>query len=127
MPVSLHIFWDRTVNDLRAYLDTRKDTSDVLFIAQHGGAYVNGAGIRTKWWDLRKKAKLLHIEFNQLRDTFETIGKEIGINQYHIDMVMGHSSGKTSERYTHRRIHNELKESCLAVEKDFFRSKKNKG
>ena len=113
--------WNRTVKDLEAYLATRTDKTDVLFIAKHGTEYKDGAGLRTKWWKLRDDCDLLHIKFNHLRDTFETVGKEIGtVSQYHIDMVMGHSSGKTSERYTHRRIHNELKKACLRIEKDYF-------
>lgn len=113
--------WDRTVVDLRDYLAARTDKSDVLFRARHGGEYTNGAGLRTKLWNLRKEVGLLNVEFSHLRDTFETVSKEIGsISQYHIDMVMGHSSGRTSERYTHRRIHNELMNACLAVEKEFF-------
>jgi integrase len=113
--------WDRTIQALNAYLSPRIIPSDYLFVASHGGFYANGSGLRTKIYDLRKDTGLLHIKFNFLRDTFETIGKEIGLAQYHIDMVMGHSSGKTDERYTHRRIHNELRNACLAVEKDFFK------
>ena len=115
----LAYLWDTTISDLQTYLDTRKDDSDVLFLASHKGPYKNGAGLRTKFWNLRKKSGLLNIEFNQLRDTFETIGREIGISQYHINLVMGHGTG-IKERYTHRRIHNELKNACLAIEKDFF-------
>jgi len=117
--------WDRTIKALQEYLQTRKDKTDILFVSNHGKskgtAYIDGQGLRTRFWKLRNKVGLLHkVEFNHLRDTLETTGKEINISQYHIDLIMGHSSGKTSERYTHRRIHNELKESCLKFEKAFF-------
>ena len=115
--------WDRTIKDLKRYLTTRKDKNDILFISRYGNEYKDGQGIRTKFWKLRKKTDLLNIEFNQLRDTFETTAKEIGIAEYHIDIVMGHSSGKTGDRYTHRRIHNELKKACLAVEVELFSEK----
>lgn len=114
--------WERTVRDLKAYLDTRTDSSDILFIARHGGEYKDGEGLRTRTYLLRKKCNLLNVEFSHLRDTFQTLANEVGVHQYHSNMVMGHSSGKTSERYSHRRIHNELKEACLAVEKDFFKT-----
>jgi integrase len=112
--------WDRTIQALNAYINTRHDHSDILFIAHHGGPYANGVGLRRRFDNLRKVTGLLHIKFCHLRDTFETIGKETGLSQYHIDLVMGHRSGKMGDRYTHRRIHNELKNACLAVEKDFF-------
>jgi len=109
--------WNRTIVDLKKYLETRKDENDILFISRYGHEYKKGQGLRTKFWALRDKTNLLNVQFNHLRDTFETTAKEIGIAEYHIDIVMGHSSGKTGDRYTHRRIHNELKKACLAVEK----------
>ncbi|AQQ70760.1 site-specific tyrosine recombinase XerC [Limihaloglobus sulfuriphilus] len=112
--------WDRTVKDLKAYLDTRKDNSDILFLASHGGEYKDGHGLRTRLYILRKECNLLNVEFNQLRDTFQTLANECGVSLYHSNMVMGHSTGKTSERYSHRRIHNELKDACIKVEKAFF-------
>ena len=116
--------WDRTTQALKDYLETRNDTTDILFVAAHGAGYKNGEGLRSRFWDLRKKCNLLSLEFQHLRDTFETIGNEIEVNKYHIDMVMGHSSGTMGERYSHRRIHNELKESCLKVEQAFFEESK---
>ncbi|MBW8017747.1 MAG: tyrosine-type recombinase/integrase [Planctomycetes bacterium] len=114
--------WDRTVKDLKAYLATRKDSSDVLFKAYHGGEYKDGEGLRTSFYKLRKDCKLLKkVEFNHLRDTFQTVANEISVSEYHSNMVMGHSSGKTKERYSHRRIHNELKTACLKVEREFFK------
>ena len=83
--------WGRTIESLQKYLRTRTDDSNHLFIASHGGAYKNGGGIRDKWDRLRASLKLQRVEFKYLRDTFETIAKEIGIAQYQIDMVMGHS------------------------------------
>ena len=112
--------WDRTIADIKKYLSTRKDVSDVLFLADHGAEYKKGEGLRTRIYELRKECNLLSVEFQYLRDTFQTIANEIGVSQYHSNMVMGHSSGKTLERYSHRRIHNELKEACLKVEKKFF-------
>ena len=112
--------WDRTVKDLKAYLTTRKDDTDVLFKAAHGGEYKNGEGLRTYFYRLRNTHDLLHIEFNHLRDTFQTIADEQSVSEFHSNMVMGHSTGKSKERYSHRRIHNELKEACLKVEKSFF-------
>lgn len=112
--------WNRTIKAIKDYIDMRKNKTDLLFVARHGGAYDKGQGLRTKFYELRKKTDLLHIDFSHLRDTFETVGKEVGLSNYHIDLVMGHSSGGTGDRYTHRRIHNELKKACLAVEKDYF-------
>jgi len=115
--------WDRTVKDIKAYLATRKDASDILFKANHGGPFKNGEGLRTNIYKLRKDCKLLKtVEFSHLRDTFQTISNEVGVTQFHSNLVMGHSTGKTSERYSHRRIHNELKESCLKVENKFFKA-----
>lgn len=115
--------WDRTTEVLREYLGTRKDASDVLFLSYDGTAYKGGAGLRTRWYDLRREQGLLRVEFQHLRDTFSTVAHEVGISEYHINMVLGHSNGRTSERYTHRRIHNELQEACLRVEKEFFGGK----
>lgn len=121
--------WTRTVNDLNAYLATRKDSSDILFIASHGSEYKDGGGIRTRFWKLRDDtdlgAKALGdnaVEFNHLRDAFQTLADEQGVTAFHSNMVMGHSTGRTKERYSHRRIHNELKVACEKVEKAFFGS-----
>jgi len=114
--------WDRTVWDIKRYLATRKDSSDVLFISREGTEHKGGEGLRTAVYKLRKESGLLkQVEFQHLRDTFQTLANEIGVSEYHSDLVMGHSAGKTSDRYSHRRIHNELKEACLKVEREFFK------
>ncbi len=116
--------WDRTIADLKAYLRTRNDISDVLFTSRHGSEYKNAEGLRTRIYEIRKKCNLLKVEFQHLRDTFQTIANEVGVSQYHSNLVMGHSTGRTSERYSHRRVHNELKEACLKIENEFFRIEK---
>lgn len=125
--------WDRTAKDLKEYLDSRKDKSPYVFLSRTGAAYTD-SGLR-KLFKRYKKAvndklkkehpddkdlKQIMVEFKHLRDTFSTIAKDLDIDPFKINCVMGHSNKGMVDKYSKRQISNNLKEACLEVERDFF-------
>jgi len=112
--------WDRTIEALNDYIDTRNDKSDVLFLSSHKGAFKTGKGITKHFEKVRDKCELGHIQFQHLRDTFETVANECGIPAYRINLVMGHSTGGMGDKYSHRRAHKELRDDLLRFETTYF-------
>ena len=114
------VLWDRTVKALKEYLAPRKDNSEYLFLSRTGTGYTD-SGLRKKFKRLRRKLEINDdLEFSYLRDTFSTIAKDIDIDPFKINCVMGHSNKGMVDKYSKRQISNKLKLACLDVEKEFF-------
>ncbi|MBE0536841.1 MAG: tyrosine-type recombinase/integrase [Phycisphaerae bacterium] len=116
--------WDRTIQTLREYVSTRTDSSQYLFKSRTGTAYTD-SGLRKKFKRFRRRleqdGKLSEgVEFKHLRDTFSTIAKDVDIDPFKINCVMGHSNKGMVDKYSKRQITNNLKEACLMVEREFF-------
>ena len=112
--------WGRTVKDLQSYLDSRKDESNYVFLSRTGTAYTD-SGLRKLFKRYRRELCLPDtVEFKHLRDTFSTTAKDIDIDPFKINCVMGHSNKGQVDKYSKRQISNKLMDACLAVEKDYF-------
>lgn len=123
--------WDRTVNILKEYLATRNDNSTSIFKSRYGVGYTD-SGLRKKFKRLKQSINdrlkqedkpQITIEYNNLRDTFSTLSRDLGIDPFKINCVMGHSNKGMIDRYTKKQITNNLKEACITVEKAFFSGK----
>jgi integrase len=116
--------WEQTTKDLKAYFDSRKDKSNFVFLSRTGTAYTD-SGLRKLFKGYRRELKLPDtVEFCLLRKTFSTVAKDLDIDPFKINCVMGHSNEGMVDTYSKRQISNNLKEACLAVEKEFFKEEK---
>lgn len=81
--------------------------TEMLFTDEEGGK-LNYGKYRTRFGNLCKHFGLTHTP-HDTRHTFVTRGKEAGMNEYILKLIVGHAIGDITEKvYTHRRI-EELK------------------
>lgn len=65
---------------------------------------INEAGIKSGFNRARAKAKLEHVNFHDLRHSCATIMLASGVDLYVISKILGHSTIKTTERYSHLQV-----------------------
>lgn len=91
---------ENLLKDLRTYFRKHKPT-EWLFEAPIGGKY-SGSSIAKLVTTAGKKAKLrITVTPHMLRHSFATHLLEAGVDLRYIQVLLGHSSSKTTEIYTH--------------------------
>jgi integrase len=65
---------------------------------------INEEGIKSGFNRARIKAKLEHVNFHDLRHSCATIMLASGVDLYVISKILGHSTIKTTERYSHLQV-----------------------
>ena len=94
------IISDKALELLKIYLES-KQPKEYLFEGQHGGMY-SATSIRNILEDALQKAginKKVHV--HTLRHSFATHLLDKGVDLRYIQELLGHSSSRTTEIYTH--------------------------
>ena len=119
--------WGRTKKVLAQWMKERKVDSNYIFISYLGVPYKGSNGITNAFNEqIRENAKVSKkVKFNHLRDTFATLGQDLGYTKDQVNLVLGHRTG-INDRYAARNASKLTKEICEAVEKEFFKEEKPK-
>jgi integrase len=91
----LVFFNQLTADDIKNYLDSRRDKAKPLFLDQYG----NRVSVRCIEWTIKKYAPVSDISPHRLRAYFATmcINRDVPINA--VKEYMGHENIKTTMRY----------------------------
>ena len=120
--LAVSTLWKRTHKLLKQYIETeRTGKSKYVFISRLGENY-SPKGITEQFRrTVRKNAGLdKSVNFNHLRDTFATLGQDLGYSQEQVNLVLGHSTG-INDRYAVRNASKLTKDICEGVEKEFYK------
>lgn len=119
--------WTRTNKVLNQWMKERKVDSDYIFISYLGVPYKGSNGITNAFnEEIRERAEVSKdVKFNHLRDTFATLGQDLGYTKDQVNLVLGHRTG-INDRYAARNASKLTKEICEAVETEFFKEEKPK-
>lgn len=94
------ILSQKVISMLRKYM-LSNNLKDYLFEGQYGGKYSNSS-VNKFWGRALKEAQIKYpYTFHCLRHTFATHLLENGTDIRYIQQLLGHSSSKTTEIYTH--------------------------
>jgi integrase/recombinase XerD len=88
------------LTNLRAYA-TAYRPNDLIFTGQFGGKY-SGTSLQAILRSALKRSKIIKpVTLHTLRHSYATHLLESGVNLRYIQVVLGHSSPKTTQIYTH--------------------------
>jgi site-specific recombinase XerD len=88
------------LTELRTYYKTHKPNI-YLFEGQNGGPYSASSILKILKKSCKKSNIRKNVKTHTLRHSFATHLLEDGVNLRHIQLLLGHSSSKTTEIYTH--------------------------
>jgi len=79
-------------------LDTREEGGPLFVSGRGGGAFTT---IAKQWDRIRRVAELPHLRLHDLRHSFASFLVNDGRTLYEVQAILGHSSSKVTERYSH--------------------------
>ena len=118
------ILWDRTVQAIREYLETKKVESKYLFSndARKGNKF-NPSFIPNHWADQRTELRIPQsVKFEHNRDACRTITTLAGIPEAQINVLMGHPITGMGDNYTAKYPEMTTK-AVQAIEEYYFGKK----
>ncbi len=110
--------WQRTCDEISAYLADNPNRSKYLFVSRTGAALTSEM-LRQRIVTLRKNANLPdYVTFEGLRDAGYTIGEEV--DAHHVKYVAGHSTGMNDKYVLRQATNKKVVAVCEAIEAHFF-------
>ncbi|HHZ02019.1 MAG TPA: site-specific integrase [Tissierellia bacterium] len=93
-------------------------TNNTLLFPSQTGTYIDAKNLQRSWKRALEKANLPYRKFHALRHTYATTLFEKGVNIVTVSKLLGHSTIKTTEIYTH--VLEDVKKEEVQVLNEFF-------